>query len=320
MNTTAALCENLTHSQIKEEEIQTKKNKYQEFGITVAAGNGDGHRLNQLNWPKGIFVDNDKSIYIADSDNHRIVKWKLNSNTGEIIVGGNGKGYQNNQLNYPTNIIFNKKNNSFGISDRGNRRVIRYFDQNQTNQKIIISNIDCYGLAIDKNGSIYVSDWQNHQVRRQKQGDTKGELVAGGNGKGNHLNQLNSPTFIFIDHNYSLYISDTDNHRVMKWKKDAKEGIIVSGGNGNGDSLKQLSCPCGVIVDHSGHIYVADYGNNRVMRWCEEDKEGEIVVDGNGYENQPNQLHGPVGLSFDNEENLYVADKWNHRIQKYEKI
>ncbi|CAF4427176.1 unnamed protein product, partial [Adineta steineri] len=140
-------------------ENQTKKNKFQQFAITVAGGNGQGQELNQLSDPHGIFIGNDKSIYIADWSNHRIVKWKLNSNTGQIIAGGNGKGNQNNQLSWPTDIIFDKENSSFIISDRGNRRIIRYFDQNQTNQQILISNIKCYGLIIGKNGFTYASDY-----------------------------------------------------------------------------------------------------------------------------------------------------------------
>ncbi|CAF4330713.1 unnamed protein product, partial [Adineta steineri] len=255
---------------------------FQQFGITVAGGNGNGHKSNHLYYPFGFFIDNDKSIYIADCDNHRIVKWKLNSNTGQIITGGNGKGNQNNQLHRPRDIVFDKKNNSFIISDYGNKRVIRYFDTNQINQQTFISNINCSRLTIDKNGFIYVSDPENHEVRRWKEGDKKGELVAGGNGKGYLLNQLNSPTFIFIDDDYSLYILDCENHRVMKWKKDTKEGIIVAGGNGQGNSLTQLYRPHGVIVDDLGQIYVADCGNHRVVRWCEGDAEGEVVVGGNG--------------------------------------
>ncbi|CAF1517408.1 unnamed protein product [Adineta steineri] len=280
----------------------------------------DNNSISNKTNPCGIFIDNDKSIYIADYGNHRIVKWKLNANTGQIIPGGNGQGNQNNRLNDPTDIILDKKNNSLIISDCRNKRVIRYFDQNQTNQQIIISNINCEGLTIDKNGFIYASDREKNEVRRWKQGDKKSVLVAGGNGKGNNLNQLHNPRYIFIDKDYSLYISDGENHRVMKWKKDAKEGIIVASGNGQGSSLKQLSAPYGVVVDHLGQIYVVDEINNRVMRWCEGDKEGEIVVGGNGQGNQSNQLNCPYGLSFDNEENLYVVDRNNCRIQKYEKI
>ncbi|CAF1202632.1 unnamed protein product [Adineta steineri] len=309
-----------TQSQIKHQQILTENNKYQQFAVTVAGGNGKGDQLNQLSDPLGICIDDDKSIYVADSENHRIVKSELNSKTGQITAGGNGSGNQNNQLHGPTDIIFDKQNNFFIISEWENKRVIRYFDPKLTNPQIIISNITCYGLTIDKNRFIYASDWENHEVRRWKQGDRKGELVAGGNGQGNHPNQLNGPTKIFIDDDYSLYISDYWNHRVMKWKKDAKEGIIVAGGNGKGNSLKQLSLPYGVIVDHLGQIYVADWANHRIMRWCEGDEEGEIVIGKNGRGNESNQLNFPTGLSFDNEENLYVVDQLNHRIQKYEKM
>ncbi|CAF4156779.1 unnamed protein product, partial [Adineta steineri] len=266
-----------------------------------------------------MIIDDEKSIYIADSRNSRIVKWQLNSNIGEIIAGENVQGNRNKQLSKPTDMIFDKENNSFIISDTGNRRVVRYFDQNLTNQQIIISNINCAGLTMDINGFIYVSDYWNHEVRRWKEGDKKGELVAGGNGKGNHLNQLNHPTNIFIDEDFSLYISDWANHRVMKWKKDAKEGTVVAGGNDQGNSLKQLYHPQGVFVDHLDQIYVADSWNHRIMRWCEGKEEGEIVVGGNGRGNQPNQLDRPMGLAFDNEENLYVVDHENYRVQKYEK-
>ncbi|CAF3877732.1 unnamed protein product, partial [Adineta steineri] len=255
------------------EQIQIKKKRFQQSAITVAGGIGKGQGLNQLCSPFGMFINNDKSIYITDYGNHRIVRWTLNSNTGQIIAGRNGQGNQNNQLYCPRDIVFDKKKNSFIISDEGNRRVIRYSDQNEPNQQILISNILCYGLAIDKNGFLYVCDCENHEVRRWKQGDDRSDLVAGGNGKGNHLNQLDGARYIFIDEDDSLYISDNENHRVMKWKKDAKEGIIVAGGNGNGDSLKQLSNPHGIIVDHLGQIYVADCSNHRVMRWCEGGEE-----------------------------------------------
>ncbi|CAF3713313.1 unnamed protein product [Adineta steineri] len=281
------------------EENQTKKNQFQQSGITVAGGNGYGWELIYLPHPFGIFIDNDKSIYIGDSLNHRIVKWKLNSNTGQIIAGGDRFGNQKNQLTGPKDIVFDKENNSFIISDHGNKRVIRCFDKNQTDQQIIISNISCWGLTIDKNGFMYVCDQENHVVRRLKQENHKGELVAGGNGQGNHLNQLNYP--------------NCRNHRIMKWKKGAKEGIIFAGGHGEGNSLKQLSYPAGVVVDDLGQIYVADMGNNRVMCWCEGDGEGKIVVGGN-------QLNRPMGLSFDNAGNLYVVDLGNSRIRKYEKV
>ncbi|CAF0862207.1 unnamed protein product [Adineta steineri] len=297
----------------------SKFSKWKQNATTVAGGNGYGKELNRLSSPYGIFVDKNKNIFIADNWNHRIVEWKYNGTEGQIIAGGNGKGNRIDQLNHPTDMIVDQENHSIIIADPGNRRVIRWLNQKQ---QILIKNIDCCGLAIDKNGFLYVSDYKKNEVRRWKMGEynNKGIIVAGGNGQGDKLNQFNSSGYIFIDEEQSVYVSDFENHRVMKWRKDAKEGKIVAGGNGYGRKLNQLSQPLGVIVDHMGQIYVADCWNDRVMRWCEGKKEGEIVVGRNGEENQPNQLQGSSGLSFDAERNLYVADLLSERIAKFEII
>ncbi|CAF0764623.1 unnamed protein product [Adineta steineri] len=293
-----------------------KFNKYKQNAITVAGGNKQGHELNQLIGPMGIFIDEKKNIFIADCHNHRIVEWKYNAKEGQIIAGGNGRGNRLDQLNLPQDVIVDQQNHSIIIADYSNRRVIQWLNQNQ---QILIDNIDCYSLAIDQHGFLYVSDWYKNEVRRWKMGEynNEGLVVAGANGNGDQLNQLNFPTFIFADENQSVYVSDMSNHRVMKWRKDAREGRIVAGGNGEGANLNQLSEPQGVIVDHFGQIYVADYGNARIMRWCEGKDEGEIIVSGNGEGNQLNHL---FGLSFDDEENLYVVDSHNHRIEKFERI
>jgi sugar lactone lactonase YvrE len=292
--------------------------KWKQFGVTIAGRNHKGSQLNQFSFPGGIFLDDDdQTIYIADQENHRIVEWKLNATNGQIIAGGNGPGNQMNQLNKPADVILDQETNSLIIADSENRRVMRWARQSITNGEILISDIDCIGLTMDKNGSFYVSDCEKNEVRRWKRGDKEGTIVAGGNGKGDHLNQLDHPTFLFVDEDVSLYVSDNQNHRVVKWVKDAKEGIVVAGGN-EGDSLTQLNRPNGIIIDQLGQIYVADSGNHRVMRWYAGVKEGSIVVDGNGEGEQSNQLNGPTDLSFDHQGNLYVVDYYNHRIQKFE--
>ncbi|CAF3912940.1 unnamed protein product [Adineta steineri] len=293
--------------------------KWKQHGVSIAGGNGNGNQLNQLNGPQSIYVDDDhQTIYITDYENDRIVRWKYGAKNGQVVAGGNSEGNRSDQLNSPTDVIVDRKNDSLIICDRKSSRVVRWSRQKDRNGETIICDINCWGLTMDKNGDLYVSDWKKDEVRRWKQGEKEGTIVAGGNGQGNHLNQLHCPTYIFVDEHHSVYISDCDNHRVMKWMKGAKEGIVVAGGKGQGNSLAQLSNPLGVIVDHLGNVYVADRDNHRIMRWCKGSKEGSIVVGGNGEGKQPNQFNYPATLSFDVHGNLYVVDHNNHRIQKFE--
>ena len=215
-------------------------------GIVVAGGNGYGARLNQLSNPLGIFINDDQTIYIADMGNHRIVEWKRDTECGRIIAGGNGQGNQTNQLNQPNDVILDKKKNSLIISDSGNRRIVRWSLQDNRNGQIIISNIDCCRLSFDRHGYLYVSNTKNHVVERWRMADNTVEVVAGGNGNGNDLDQLCEPTFMVVDEDQTVYVSDWGNHRVMKWLKNAKQGIVVAGGQNEENNLTKLSGPQGL--------------------------------------------------------------------------
>jgi sugar lactone lactonase YvrE len=287
--------------------------------MTIAGGNGRGNQLNQLSHPVGIYVDDDdQCILIADYNNHRIVEWKSGAKMGQVVAGGKGQGNRADQLNGPIDVIVDKTTNSLIICDFGNRRVVRWSRRYDTNGQTIISDIDCARLTMDNNGDLYVSHWKNNEVRRWKIGERNGTIVAGGNGKGNQLNQLNNPTYLFVDENDSVYVSDSTNHRVIKWLKGAKEGFIVAGGQGDGNSSTQLSYPQGMIVDHEGSVYVADTGNYRIMCWSKGSKEGRVIFGGNGEGQQSNQLDNPRGISLDRQGHLYVVDESNHRLQKFE--
>ena len=99
---------------------QLKSNiKWKQNAKTVAGGNGEGNQLNQLSYPHGIYVDHheQQSIYIADLNNHRIVKWKLGENSGQIAAGGNGQGDSIYQLNGPIDVIVDENNKSLIICD-----------------------------------------------------------------------------------------------------------------------------------------------------------------------------------------------------------
>jgi sugar lactone lactonase YvrE len=284
----------------------------------VAGGNGHGNGSNQLDNPLGLYVDDDDQIiYVADQDNNRIMGWKLGAKSGKVVAGGNGEGNGTHQLKYPYDVIVDKERDNLIICDWGNLRVVRWSRRHGTRGEIIISNIDCRGLTMDENGSLYVVDYGNYEVRRYRRGESQKTVVAGGNGRGSGLGQFFSPYYVFVDRDHSVYVSDWGNDRVMKWEEGAKQGIAVAGGQGRGDSLSQFAGPLGIVVDQLGTVYVADQWNNRIMRWAKGATQGNVIAGGNGGGSQPNQFVYPIGISFDRHDNLYVVDKWNYRVQKF---
>ena len=232
--------------------------------MTVAGGNGRGNAINRLFYPNGLDIDDDnQSIVIAETFNSRIVKWNLGASNGKVIVGG--RGNRLDQLDVPIDVLIDKETNSLFICDRYNRRVLRCSrSQGTTQGEVIVDNIDCIGLAIDHQRYLYVSDTEQDEVRRYTIGDKNGIVVAGGNGQGNQLNQLNCPTYLFVDEEQAVYVSDRDNHRVTKWNKGTNQGVVVTGGQEEGSAFTQLSHLQGVCIDTSGTIYLGDSWNHRV--------------------------------------------------------
>ncbi|CAF1112891.1 unnamed protein product, partial [Rotaria magnacalcarata] len=291
--------------------------KWKQNGVTVAGGHGQGDATNQLYLPYSLFVDDNQTVVIADCTNHRIIQWKNGDTTnGQVVAGGKGQGNRLNQLDGPTNVLLDKETDSLIICD--DKRVVRWSRRSDTTQgEILIDKIACWGLAMDEQRYLYVSDYVKHEVRRYQLGEKNGTLVAGGNGEGDELNQLNYATYLFVDRQQNVYVSDEQNYRVMKWAKGEKEGIAIAGGQGQGNTLAQLYYPYGVFVDTLGALYVADSGNDRVMRWTQGDKkQGTVIVGGNGRGAGANQFN-PTDLSFDRHGNLCVADMSNDRVQRF---
>ncbi|CAF0908579.1 unnamed protein product [Adineta steineri] len=161
--------------------------KWKQRGVTLTKHHSRGPKPDCLYLPYGVYVDDNQTIYIADHGNNRVMAWKYGATSGQLIAGGNGNGFngsgcETNQLNKPINVVVDRRRNHVFISDSGNMRVVRWPCENGTNGEVIISNISCRGLGIDNNGDLYVSDWKKNEVRRWKQGETEGSIVAGGNG------------------------------------------------------------------------------------------------------------------------------------------
>jgi hypothetical protein len=69
-----------------------------------------------------------------------------------------------------------------------------------------------WGLTIDSEGSLYVSHYGGDRVTKRP----GAAIVAGGNGRGATLNQLDYPYNIFVNRDQTVFVADHYNHRVMK--------------------------------------------------------------------------------------------------------
>ncbi|CAF4853509.1 unnamed protein product, partial [Rotaria sp. Silwood2] len=47
---------------------------------------------------------------------------------------------------------------------------------------------------------------------------TEWSHCAGGNGKGNGINQLSNPWGLYVDDDQTIYVADGWNHRIVEWK------------------------------------------------------------------------------------------------------
>ncbi|CAF3596345.1 unnamed protein product [Rotaria sp. Silwood1] len=224
-------------------------------GVTVAGGNGKGTGINQLSMPSGLYVDDEQTIYVADRENHRIVEWKPGATSGQVVAGGNGAGSNANQLYQPFDVIVDKESDSLIICDQGNKRVVRWPRRNGISGETIISNIFCRGLTMDDDGSLYIIDNGNYEVRRYRRGESKGTLVAGGHGIRHDPGQLFEPQYIAVDKDHAVYVSEHGQSRVTKWVKGVEGRIIVAGGNGKGPELTRMDNPINKGKNYSGGLF-----------------------------------------------------------------
>lgn len=88
------------------------------FGVGAAS---DG-----LNYPKGVAVDDESGLYVADRSNHRVVKFSLIDN-GIIGSVGGGRGRGVGRFRYPQGVAFARET-AHGplifVSDYGNDRIV----------------------------------------------------------------------------------------------------------------------------------------------------------------------------------------------------
>ena len=144
-------------------------------GFMVAGTGTSGSGSAQLNSPYRIFVDDAKTIYIADSANHRIQRWSYGACSGVTVAGTGTSGSTTTQLSYPVSVIVDT-NQVMYIGDQGNNRIHRWATGDCSGQCLVgctqTNGSGAYqfyllqAMAFDIQGALYVSDGGNHRVQK----------------------------------------------------------------------------------------------------------------------------------------------------------
>jgi uncharacterized protein (TIGR03437 family) len=190
------------------------------------------------------------------------------------------------------------------------------------------------GLAVDRFGNLYLSDTDNHRVRKVGSNgvitNLAGTGTAGFAGDGGPAASasLNLPYGLAVDLNGNLFIADLGNLRVRRISPDgtittiAGNGKKGSAGDGGLASNAQLMTPRNLAVDAVGNLYISEFEGHRVRKVSPDGNIATVAGSGvpgfrgDGGPATAAQLGYPAGLAVDRAGALYIADSQNQRIRK----
>jgi sugar lactone lactonase YvrE len=271
----------------------------------------------KLQAPEGIAIAPDGTVYVSDYPGNYV--FRVEPNGGLAIVAGIGK------------YVYDPAHSgSPGLSGDGGPAI-----------KANLANPS--GLAVDRDGNLFISDSYRGTVRRI---DSRGIIttIAGGGltslnfGDGGPATAaiLQFPLGLALDAAGALYVGDTmasalgstprPDHRVRRIDPNGTiTSLDTSALPGPGFAPGYLA------VDGAGNLYVSDrapiqsvniVGGCRIVRVS---KAGAVSVvagtgtcgfSGDGHPAVAAQLDDPNGIAFDSAGNLYFSDSNNHRIRR----
>ena len=121
-----------------------------------------------------------------------------------------------------------------------------------------------YGIFVDVNLDLYVTDSGNDRVQLFQSGQLHGITVAGGSQSSSTIS-LNSPIGIVLDAQKYLFIVDSANHRIVGSSPNGWQCLV--GCYGRGSQSNQLIEPSSLSFDRLGNLYVTDKKNHRIEKF-----------------------------------------------------
>lgn len=273
-------------------------------GQAGIAGSTDG-LTNTFSSPRGIAVDANTNIFVADMYNHVIrlvvpsaAGWTVSTIAGLAGSHGSADGAGTNALfDAPYGVALSGGN--LLVADTGNSliRQLAYTGSNWAVTTIAgkpgtrgnrdgIGTNSLFslpmGIAADSKGNLYVADEANHDIRELTFNPSTGwttTTIAGSGANGsndgtNNAAQFGQPYGITLNEAGTIFVTDYQNHTIRQlqpvgtnWVVTTIAGINGMSGSTDGSaSVAKFNYPADIAADSTGNLYVADFGNDIIRR------------------------------------------------------
>ena len=279
------------NNRIRKIDVFGEVSTYAGNGKSGFSGDGGLATLAELGGPTYVILDNDGTMYVADTRNNRVRKI---TPAGVITtVAGNGDaGYSGDgglaikaPLESPNRLALDSHGNLFIGTQKairkvyGNNVITTICGSSQSGSSgnggsaLYATFIEITGIVVDKSDNIFIADKQAHVIRKiDNTGVINGYAGAGasvalGDGGPANIARLISPADIKMDSKQNLYVTDLTDSRIRKI--DAAGIITTIAGNGKsahtGDGGAAIDAglfsPCGLGIDTGNNLYMTEVSN-----------------------------------------------------------
>lgn len=287
-------------------------------GMWGSRGSGDG----QFDFPRGITVDSNGNVYVADRSNHRIQKF---TSTGIFLDKWGEKGSGPGQFQDPIHIAADSKNNIYVTEEIPE---LSHFPHPTRIQKFTSTGdfIKQFagagfadgkfrrprGITVESDGDILCVDSLNFRIQKFT---SDGEFIRrwGRYEPGDDRNwHLGDPFDIAVDPDDNNYVTDFLHHFVKKFTPNG-DFIRQWGSLGGGDG--EFRQPAGIATFSGNSLLVVDVQNSRIQEFS---REGTFITKWGSHGTQQSQFAGPRGVAINKIDGMhYISDTGNYRIQRF---